>query len=298
MSKTPFDIHQVITDKIVNAIESGVKGSEWKMPWHNVNGMGVAPVNVTNGRHYRGMNTWLLMIEAEDKGYSSNVWGTYKAWEAKGCKVQKGSKSTMVTFWKKTKYTIQNEAGEDTDKAGMFLRYYNVFNADQVEGYVAKEVPVLPIAERIDHAEAFFAGLGANVKHGGNRAYYSSHHDFIQLPLFEQFKDRESYYATSGHEHVHWTSHKSRCDRELGRRFGDQAYAFEELVAELGSAFLCAHLGLSNEPRPDHAQYVANWLTVLKGDKKAVFTAASKAQAALDFLTKKEEAEEAMESAD
>jgi antirestriction protein ArdC len=289
-----FDIQQVITDKIIKAIEAGA--GKWVMPWHNGNGVMVAPVN-QDGRDYRGMNSWLLMIAAQDAGYNSNVWGTYKGWLAKGCAVRKGEKSTMVVFWKSTKYTKQNEAGEDVDKKGLLLRYYNVFNSDQVEGYTAKEVPVLTPAERIEQADAFFNKCEAIVNHGGSRAFYAPSRDTIQLPTFEQFKDAESYYSTRGHETVHWTGHETRCKREFGNRFGDKAYAFEELVAELGAAFLCAHLGLENEPRPDHAQYIENWLQVLKDDKRAVFTAASKAQAAFDFLTKKEEVEEVVDEA-
>jgi antirestriction protein ArdC len=291
-----FDIAQTVTDHIIRSIEAGA--GKWVMPWHNVSGgMNVDPINITTGRRYRGMNVWLLMIAAQNAGYDSNVWGTYKAWQAKGATVRKGEKSTMVVFWKQTNYKLKDENGEETDKKGMMLRYYNVFNSAQVDGYTPKEIPVLPIEQRIENAEAFFEALGADIQHGGNRAFYAPSKDKIVLPEFKQFKDAESYYATRGHETVHWTGHESRCAREFGRRFGDNAYAFEELVAELGSAFLCAHLGLANEPRPDHASYINNWLEVLKGDKKAVFTAASKAQAALDFLTKEEEEEEVAEAA-
>jgi antirestriction protein ArdC len=286
-----FDIAQIVTDKIVKAIEAGTKN--WSMPWHNAGSM---PVSI-DGRGYRGMNVWLLLIAAEDAGYSSNVWGTYKAWLKKGNPVKKGEKGTMVVFWKVSQYTKQNDAGEDVDKKGMLLRYYTVFNSAQVEGYEPKPVVELSVEERNANAEAFFNNCEAVVNHGGNRAFYAPSRDTIQLPKFEQFKSAESYYAVRGHETVHWTGHESRCAREFGKRFGDQAYAFEELVAELGSAFLCAHLGLSNEPREDHACYIKNWLDVLKGDKKAVFTAASKAQAALDFLTKEEEVEEVEEAA-
>jgi antirestriction protein ArdC len=284
-----FDIAQVVTDKIIKAIEAGT--DKWQMPWHAVNGMAVAPASI-DGRAYRGMNVWLLMIAAEEAGYDSNVWGTYKAWLKKGCPVQKGAKGTLVVFWKRTDYKTKNDSGEDVAKKGMLLRYYTVFNSEQVEGYEPTRVEPLPIEERIANAETFFNNCEAVVHHGGNRAFYAPSQDSIQLPLFEQFKSAEGYYATRGHETVHWTGHESRCAREFGRRFGDHAYAFEELVAELGAAFLCTHLGLSNEPRPDHAQYIKNWLDVLKSDKKAVFTAASKAQAALDFLTKSEEDEE------
>ncbi len=291
-----FDIAQHITDQIVKAIEAGA--GEWKMPWHKVGGAMVAPVNVTSGKPYRGMNTWLLMAAAQELGFSSNVWGTYKAWGAKGAQVKKGEKSTMVIFWKRSDYKVTNEAGEKEDKKGLLLRYYNVFNASQVEGYEPKAVPVLSTEQRIENAEAFFNGLDTVVKHGGNRAFYIPSQDYVQLPEFVQFKTPEGYYATRGHETIHWTGHETRNDRSLNTtRFGNEAYAFEELIAELGSAFLCAHLGITNDPRPDHAQYIQGWLKALKGDKKAVFHAASKAQAALDFLTKQEEEVEMEEAA-
>lgn len=296
-----FDIAQTVTDLIVKAIEAGA--GKWEMPWHKVGGVMTYPVNITNGKHYRGMNVWLLMIAAEHAGYASNVWGTYKAWADKGAQVRKGEKSTMVVFWKPTEYKQKDEAGEETDRKGMLLRYYNVFNASQVEGYEPKVAPSLPVNERpvnerIEVAETFFANTGAIVNHGGNRAFYAPSKDTIQMPKFAQFKEPEGYYATLGHETIHWTGHESRNNRLLNiNRFGDEAYAVEELIAELGSAFLCAHLGIVNEPRPDHAQYIQSWLKALKGDKKAVFHAASKAQAALDFLTKEDASKEVAEAA-
>jgi antirestriction protein ArdC len=138
--------------------------------------------------------------------------------------------------------------------------------------------------ERIAHAEAFFQSIGANLRHGGNEAFYSPSTDHIQMPPFPAFKESISYYSVLAHEHTHWTATAGRCNRELGKRFGDNAYAAEELIAELGAAFTCAHLGLSTEPRADHAQYLASWLKVLKADKRAIFTAASKAQQATDWM--------------
>ena len=138
--------------------------------------------------------------------------------------------------------------------------------------------------ERIAQADAFFASVGADVRHGGNQAFYAPASDHIQMPPFQAFRESAGYYSVLAHEHTHWTASASRCDRELGKRFGDNAYAAEELIAELGAAFTCAHLGLSTEPREDHAQYIQSWLRVLKADSKAIFTAASKAQQATDWL--------------
>ena len=143
--------------------------------------------------------------------------------------------------------------------------------------------------ERIQHADACFNVIGADVRHGGNRAYYTTSDDHIQMPPFQAFAENVSYYSTLAHEHTHWTAKSERCDRQLGKRFGDNAYAAEELIAELGAAFVCAHLGLSTEPREDHAQYINSWLKVLKADKRAIFTAASKAQQAADYLIQQSE---------
>lgn len=164
---------------------------------------------------------------------------------------------------------------------------YTVFNVEQIDGlpdnFYAKAEPPKPVA-RIDHAETSFAATGATIKHGGNKAFYAPSLDFVQMPPRESFVDAESYCATLVHELTHWTSHPTRLARELGKRFGDQAYAAEELIAEMGSAFLCADLGITPETRDDHAAYLARWLQVLKADSRAIFTAASQAQRAADYL--------------
>jgi len=153
------------------------------------------------------------------------------------------------------------------------------------EHYYAKPAPRVDTIERIDRAEAFFAGTGATIRHGGTMAYYNVSQDFVQMPPFESFRDAESYYATLAHETIHSTRHKSRLDRDFGRkRFGDEGYAMEELVAELGSAFLSADLELTPELRDDHASYLESWIKLLKDRKRAIFTAASHAERAAGFL--------------
>jgi antirestriction protein ArdC len=285
------DIYQTVTDRLIMMLEKGA--GEFRCPWHHRDGERSAiamPINIT-GRVYRGINVPLLWATADAFGYRSTVWATYKQWQEQGAQVRKGEKAAMVVFWKKLSFVTgtKDETGEDETSERMMARAYFVFNADQVDGYdaskpVARPIDDLPESERIVGAEAFFAATGSVIRHGGNRAYYTTGDDHIQMPEFGQFHDGVAYYSTLGHEHVHWTGYKSRCHREFGKRFGDMAYAFEELVAELGAAFLCAQLGLSNEPRTDHASYLASWLRVLKDDKRAIFTAASKAQAAVDYL--------------
>jgi antirestriction protein ArdC len=159
-----------------------------------------------------------------------------------------------------------------------------VFNVAQVDGYTPKPDADAPIEQRIESADSFFGRVSARVAHQGNRAFYSLADDTITLPPFAAFFAPVDYYSTRAHETGHWTAKADRCNRELGKRFGDSAYSMEELIAELTAAFTLAHLGLSSEPRPDHAQYIASWLKVLKADTRAIFTAASKAQQAADYI--------------
>ena len=279
------DVYRKVTDAIINAIEQGV--GSWRMPWHTNGRYAFSPINITSKKPYRGINTVCLWAAAQAKGYERGEWGTYQQWQDRGAQVRKGEKATLVVFWK-----FAHDAGEssDTDESPrngsrlLFTRGYSVFNAAQVEGYTPKVDAETAIPERIQHAEQFFERIGACLRHGGNQAFYSPASDHIQMPPFGAFAESVPYYSTLAHEHTHWTAPASRCDRQLGKRFGDSAYAAEELIAELGAAFTCAHLGLSTEPRADHAQYIQSWLKVLKADSRAIFTAASKAQQATDWL--------------
>ena len=281
------DIYQRITDRIAAAIEAGA--GEWRMPWYpGADGaVPVLPVNAATGKPYRGVNVVVLWATAQAEGYPSAVWATYRQWVELGAQVRKGERASPVVFWKISDREEQEDADEGTEdgrRSRVFARGYSVFNAAQVDGYAAPALPVLPEAERIGHAEAFFAAIGANIRHGGARACYVPSLDQIRMPPFETFRDPVAYYATLAHEATHLTGHPGRCARDLRGRFGDEAYAAEELVAELGAAFLCADLALTPEPRPDHAAYVASWLKVLRSDKRAIFAAAAKAQAAADWM--------------
>jgi antirestriction protein ArdC len=280
------DVYASVTAQIINAIEKGV--SNWRMPWHTSGRFAFSPINVRSKKPYRGINTVCLWAAAEAKGYDSGEWGTYKQWQEHGAQVRKREKSTTVVFWKFANSVQEDQNGEDeqpsTGSRLLFTRGYSVFNAAQVDGYTPKPEPDMAILDRIQHADACFQSISADVRHGGNRAYYSPASDHIQMPPSQAFAENVSYYSTLAHEHTHWTARSERCDRQLGKRFGDSAYAAEELIAEIGAAFVCAHLGLSTEPREDHAQYINSWLKVLKADKRAIFTAASKAQQAADYL--------------
>jgi antirestriction protein ArdC len=245
------DVYASVTAQIITAIENVV--SNWRMPWHTSGRFAFSPINVTSKKPYRGINTVCLWAAAEAKSYESGEWGTYKQWQEHGAQVRKGEKSTTVVFWKFANTALENQDGEHEQFAMgsrlLFTRGYCVFNSAQVDGYTPKPEAEVPILERIQLADACFTSIGADVRHGGNRAYYTTSDYHIQMPPFQAFAENISYYSTLAHEHTHWTAKSERCDRQLGKRFGDSAYAAEELIAELGAAFVCAHLGLSTEPR-------------------------------------------------
>jgi len=278
----PRDVYARVTAQIINAIEQGV--GNWRMPWHTNGRYAFSPINVASKKPYRGINTVCLWAAAQAKGYERGEWATYQQWQERGAQVRKGEKATTVVFWKFANETESEDGEQHAASKFCFCRGYSVFNAAQVDGYAPKTDADIAMPERIAHAEAFFQAIRADLRHGGNQAFYAPVTDHIQMPPLGAFAENVSYYSTLAHEHTHWTAPTARCDRQLGKRFGDSAYAAEELIAELGAAFTCAHLGLSTEPREDHAQYLASWLRVLKADSRAIFTAASKAQQATDWM--------------
>jgi antirestriction protein ArdC len=283
------DVYEKITNQIVAELEKGVR--PWHKPWNAEHAVGriTRPLRA-NGIPYQGINVLMLWSAAMEKGYAAPIWMTFKqALELKAC-VRKGEHGSLVVYADKIIRTeTDTDTGEESEQAIPFMKGYTVFNVEQVDGlpeyFYAKPAPRAETVQRIAHAETFFAATGVTVRHRGNRAFYSPSSDHVQMPPFESFRDAESYYATLAHEGTHWTRHPSRLDRDFGRkRLGDEGYAIEELVAELGSAFLCADLELTPEVREDHASYIASWIKVLKNDTRAVFSAASQAQRAADFL--------------
>lgn len=282
------DIYSRVTDRIVTQLEQGVR--PWFKPWSAEHAAGriTRPLR-HNGLPYSGINVLLLWSEAVARGFSAPLWMTFKQAHALGAHVRKGETGAMVVYADAIQRTETDDRGEDVERRIPFLKAYTVFNVEQIEGLPAHyhtpvTAPLSPLA-RIEQAERFMAATGAAIKHGGNQAYYSGAGDCIQMPPFEAFRDAESYYATLAHECIHWTKHPTRLDRDFGRqKFGDEGYAREELVAELGSAFLSADLGLTPDIRADHAAYIATWLKVLKDDKRFIFSAAAHAQRAADFL--------------
>jgi antirestriction protein ArdC len=284
------DVYARVTDRIIDDLEKGVR--PWLKPWSADNATDRLPSLPLrhNGTPYRGINVLLLWGEAIEKGYGAPLWMTYKQANELGGQVRKGERGSLVVYADKITKTESNEKGKKTEREIPFMKGYTAFNVAQIDGlpahYYTKPAPRddSRTLELIAEAEDFFAATGATFRHGGNRAFYAPSADFIQLPPADAFNDAESYAATKAHELTHWTGHEKRLAREFGKRFGDQAYAFEELVAELGAAFLCAELGIAPEPREDHASYLVHWLDVLKTDKRAIFTAAAHAQRAADYL--------------
>lgn len=284
---TRTDIYTRITDQILVHLEAGVK--PWTQPWQSAGGNVSRPLR-HNGEPYAGINVLTLWCSAMDRGFTSAMWMTFKQALELGGAVRKGEKGSPVVFASSMSKTEEHaSSGEEQERNIPFLKAYTVFNVEQIDGlpgrFATKAEIVVNPDQRIADADVFFANTGAIVSHGGDRAFYAPGADFIQMPAFELFRDAQSYYATLAHEATHWTSHKSRLDRSFDqKRFGDDGYAREELVAELGAAFLCADLGLALSERTDHAEYLGFWLKVLKDDNRAIFSAAAHAQRAIHYL--------------
>ena len=282
-----MDIAQVITDRIISELENGA--APWVKPWKSVksrkhNGQ---PWNPASGTVYRGINWTYLSFMGT--AYTSNAWLTYKQAESLGGNVKTGEKGTPIVFWKPL--AVKDKANPDQVTHVPMLKHYYVFNLDQCENVsipVPREEPDFSIVEwdACEKAEEMHARLAltGGLHHGGNDAFYRPGTDSIHMPEKGQFQSRESYYSTLLHESVHATGHESRLKRLTPARFGSENYAYEELVAELGAAMLCAHCGLDGDLR--HADYIGSWLKALKDDKKFIISAAGKAQAACDYLIK------------
>lgn len=282
------DVYTRVTNSIVDALEKGVR--PWMKPWHCEHAAGrISRPLRHNGQKYSGINILTLWMTAEMQGFVSPFWMTFQQARELGGFVKRGEHGSQVVYAATFKKTETSEAGEEVEQDIPFLKTYVAFNADQIEGlpphFYAMATPPTDKIERIKHVEQFFANTKADIRTGGDRAYYAIEADYIRMPPIEAFRDAESHAATLAHECVHWTRHPSRLNRDFGRkRWGDEGYAAEELVAELGSAFIAADLNITPETREDHASYIDSWLKVLKDDKRAIFTAASHASKAVEYL--------------
>ena len=278
------DIYQTVTNAIIEALESSPPG-RYQLPWHHVTTL---PQNARTQNLYNGVNIPLLWAHQYKYGYTSGLWATYKQWQELGAQVKKGAKGTPIVFWK----AVEIEPATDNAEAEtrMFARWSRVFNADQVDGFSPPPPPQPEAIQTIAAADRLVDASGADIRHGTGGAYYNPLEDYIRLPAPESFKAANGssatggYYSTLFHELTHWTGAKHRLDRDMGTTFGKQDYAFEELVAELGAAFLCARTGVQNAAREDHALYIRHWLQALKNDKRFIFAASAQAQKATDYL--------------
>jgi antirestriction protein ArdC len=283
LSRPKGDLYAAITGKIVEAIEKGT--GEFVMPWHRQSPELARPRNALTGKPYRGVNVVSLWANASLAGYGSGLWASYRQWRVLGAQVRQAERGTMIVFYK----PIEPSPDEDTEanRPRSIACTSYVFNADQVTGWRPPPQQARAPVASLEHVEVFIGATKALVNHGGDVARYKIAEDVIELPLRDQFKGEaamEIYYAVLLHELIHWSGASHRLARDLGQRFGSNAYAMEELVAELGAAFLCATLGVTNEPRLEHAVYVASWLEALKRDSKAIFVAAGKASQAAEYL--------------
>ena len=276
------DLYVSVTERVITALESGTP--PWIRPWAD-SGYDPSPTNLATSRAYRGINVLLLNIEAQLRGFDDNRWLTYRQTAMLGGHVRKGERGTTIVLFKWLADLGEANAPEDSERRVIpLLRSFTVFNACQVDGLPPDRYRVLapPAWSPVEAADRVLSESGADIRHGGDRAFYAPGPDHIQLPQRSQFETADAYYAVGLHELAHWTGHPTRCNRPLGGRYGLEAYAFEELVAEMGAAFLCAHCRLP--ARLEHASYVGSWLEALKGDKRLIFVAAGKAQAAADFI--------------
>ena len=279
-------VYQDVTNSIIEQLEKGA--IPWVKPWKADSS---ADKNLVSQKPYQGINRLILGLSGMVNGYGVPVWASYKQWESIGGHVRKGEKGTRIVFFSK----VDKENKQTGDKESYsVLKAYWVFNASQIDGIdiVPAETVEKPFTS-IELAEERIVKTGAALSHGGDAAFYAPSVDRIQLPNKGTFDSEANYYATAFHELVHWTGAKHRLDRNLEKgRFGNPAYAFEELVAEMGAAFLCQDYGIQGELR--HAGYIQSWLKALRDDSKAVFKAAALAQKAADYLNQLDATAEAI----
>ena len=268
-------LYESVTNNIIRDLQQGA--IPWTKPWKTKAVGTIMPGNIVTGRSYHGINIPILWAAAIEKGYPSHHWLTFKQAQENGATVRQGEKSTHIVFVKRLRI------GEEEDqRQTSMMKAFSIFNVAQVDGLTEAPIVEVPEVERLNNVETFITATKADIHFGGDMAAYVPSRDFITMPPVHSFKGMEHYYATALHELGHWTGARWRLNRDLSGRFKTQAYAAEELVAELNAAFLCARLGIEGELR--HSGYIESWIKLLKNDEKAIFTAASKASEAADYL--------------
>jgi antirestriction protein ArdC len=283
-SEPRASLYDEVTAKIISQLEAGI--FPWVQPWSSAAACPGLPRNAVSGRPYSGINVLILWGAVIEGGYPNQDWLTFRQALAAGGCVRKGERGQTIFY--ADKFVPKDEQGQvvgDEPRAIPFLKRFTVFNAAQCDGLPERLTAApAPLPEREQHwqAEALIAATGADFRIGGGQAFYSPTLDFVQVPPQPAFAQQIDYYRTALHELGHWTGHESRLDRDQSGGFGSAAYAREELCAEMASAFLCAALGIV--PTVRHADYLGNWLTVLRADNRAIFKAASQASKAADYL--------------
>ncbi|CAO4132618.1 ArdC family protein [Methylorubrum extorquens] len=280
----PTDLHALVATLILAQIETAAPAS-WTPPWHGADPM---PRNARTGRRYRSINVLALWCAAQAESYADARWATYQQWDALGAQVRKAERGTLVLFYKVLPRSPCADAGAagPPDGAPFVARAAHVFKVAQVDAAPpTADIATLTPPDPLPAFDAFIAATGATVREGGSRACYILATDTIHLPPRAAFRTSTGHAGTLAHELVHWTGAPHRLARNLTGRFGARAYAAEELVAELGAAFVLADLGLARTPHPDHAAYLASWLPLLTADPRALATAAAAASRAADYLT-------------
>lgn len=296
MTKSP-SVYETVTNSIIEELKQGVV--PWVRPWKT--SAGRLPYNAISERPYSGVNVLLLWETASVRHYANPAWLTFRQANELGGSVKQGEKATAIVYASTATKVEHNDAGEAIERSVPFLKFYSVFNVEQTSGLPERLVTIpesKSMGERLFRAEAFVLRVGATIRHDGDKAYYAPSDDVIVLPRMEDFESLAHYFATNLHEHIHYSGHPGRLDRDLSGRFGTRAYAGEELIAELGAAYLCAHLQIPGQLR--HAAYIASWLELLENDRRAIFTAASAASKAAEYLRSlgDREAREAQRPAD
>jgi len=284
--KTAQEIRRQIADRVIKQMEK--YGTDWAKPW--IVDSRLEPTSLSTGKKYNGINYLILAMERAEKGYKSGEWATFNQWRQRDAVVRKGEKGTLVVLYKSATFKHHDEqTGIDEVVPYYLLRHFNVWNADQVDGYDPKtkddEFDFELDTDIVSTVDAYASKTGIDRRQADEvRAYYSPTNDFINIPPAKSFRDAEGYAGTVLHELIHATGHKSRLDRKLVAQNGSQDYAYEELVAELGAAMLCGSLGITPDPRPDHAKYLNSWIKRLKDEPAIILKAAAKAQAAANWL--------------
>jgi len=279
------NIQERITNQIIVAIEAGA--GDYRMPWNPklCGGSAISMPHNPVGRYgYHGINILALWASQQGNDFPTSEWATFRQWQAAEAQVRKGEKGTLTVFFKASNTSSTGDDNEEPARRHFIAKAAYVFNVAQVDGYKPPPAIALTPIERDDAADKFILASNASIHHDSDHACYMPTRDEIHLPPEGAFFDAQGYYGVALHELVHWTGHTKRCSRDLRHRFGSEAYAAEELIAELGAAFLCAEIGISPEPRIDHARYIDSWLKVLRNDTRAIFAAAAKAQQAVTYL--------------